>query len=181
MAEETNTPTPNVTEPQTDWQALYEAEKAKNAKLASDNANLDKYNKDLKGKYQAKLSDEEKIKLERESEAAKVQEILHENATYKARAKISGLIKDETVVDSAVESYVNGDTDGFFKTLNAYWAERESNYEKKIAEAGLHNNPTPPPSDKQQGKSWKEYSMEELNSLKEKNPAEYRKILNSIK
>lgn len=181
MADEPNTPNPTDGGNPTDWQALYEAEKAKNAKLASDNANLDKYNKDLKGKYQAKLTDEEKFKLEREAEAEKVKEIMRENATYKARSKISGLIKDEEVANRAVDSYVNGDTDEFFKTLNAYWADREANYEKRITEAGLHNNPTPPPAKVTQGRSWKDYSMEELNALKEKNPTEYRNILNSIK
>lgn len=181
MAEEPNTPNPTGSGNPTDWQALYEAEKAKNAKLASDNANLDKYNKDLKGKYQAKLTDEEKFKLEREAEAEKVKEIMRENATYKARSKISGLIKDEEVANRAVDSYVNGDTDEFFKTLNAYWTDREANYEKRITEAGLHNNPTPPPAKAATGKSWKDYSMEELNALKEKNPTEYRNILNSIK
>lgn len=176
-----NPQTPPATEPPTDWQALYEAEKARNAKLASDNANLDKYNKDLKGKYQAKLTDEERIKMEREAEAEKVKEIMRENATYKARSKISGLIKDEEVANRAVDSYVNGDTDEFFKTLNAYWADREANYEKKITEAGLHNNPTPPPAKATQGRSWKDYSMEELNALQQSDPAEYKRILATIK
>nr|DAK85899.1 MAG TPA: hypothetical protein [Caudoviricetes sp.] len=181
MADEPNKPNPTDGGNPTDWQALYEAEKAKNAKLASDNANLDKYNKDLKGKYQAKLTDEEKFKLEREAEAEKVKEIMRENATYKARSKISGLIKDEEVANRAVDSYVNGDTDEFFKTLNAYWTDREANYEKRITEAGLHNNPTPPPAKATQGRSWKDYSMEELNALQQSNPAEYKRILATIK
>ena len=181
MADEPNKPNPTDGGNPTDWQALYEAEKAKNAKLASDNANLDKYNKDLKGKYQAKLTDEEKFKLEREAEAEKVKEIMSENATYKARSKISGLIKDEEVANRAVDSYVNGDTDEFFKTLNAYWTDREANYEKRITEAGLHNNPTPPPAKATQGRSWKDYSMEELNALQQSDPAEYKRILATIK
>ena len=45
-----------TTTPEVDYKALYE-------KLQRDNANLDKYNKDLKAKYQAKLTDEEKAAM----------------------------------------------------------------------------------------------------------------------
>lgn len=167
--------------PELDYKALYEAEKAKSAKIVAENANLDKYNKDLKEKYQAKLSDDEKAKQAREEEAARYQQILKENQTYKMKSKISEFIKDNAVADEAVALYVDGDIDGFFGKISVYLTSRENGYKKQIQDAQLQNNPTPPPAASSKTKNWREYSMEELNDLQRTNPAEYQKILNLIK
>ena len=60
--------------PEVDYKALYE-------KLQRDNANLDKYNKDLKAKYQSKLSDEEKEILQTNRERKQINQI--EERTFK--------------------------------------------------------------------------------------------------
>lgn len=174
----TTNPAPSQTPPEVDYKALYEAEKAKSLKFAAENANLDKYNKDLKEKYQAKLSDDEKVKQAREEEAERYAQILKENQTFKMKSKISGFIKDESVADEAVNLYVNGDVDGFFGKMTEYFTARENEYKKQIQDAQLRNNPTPPPASGNAGaKTWRDYSMEEMNELQRTNPAEYARIL----
>lgn len=157
-----------------DYKALYESEKAKNV-------NLDKYNKDIKAKYQAKISAEDKLKEEQEEAARKYEEIIKENRTYKATAKLSSFINDDKLLKEAVSLYADGDMDGCLEKIAKHWKSRELEYNNKIKEASMQNTPTPPASTATATKSWRDYSMEDLNKLKETNPTEYYKILNSIK
>ena len=66
--------------PEVDYKALYE-------KLQRDNANLDKYNKDLKAKYQSKLSDEEKLRASQEERENYYKQIERENKSIKLTQK----------------------------------------------------------------------------------------------
>ena len=65
--------------------------------------------------------------------------------------------------------------------VSEYSKKTNANYERLIQESKLTNNPTPPASNASATKTWKDYSMAELNKLQETNPQEYRRILNSIK
>lgn len=164
-----------TTTPEVDYKALYE-------KLQKDNANLDRYNKDLKAKYQAKLTDEEKQRASQEEREAYYKQIERENKSIKLKSELSKSIGNSELVDSVSDLFLNDDIYGGIQKINEYIAGERTNYEKKLQEQSLTKNPTPPPADGQpQGKKWKEYTMSDWNKLKEENPAEYKKLINSIK
>lgn len=164
-----------ATEPTVDYKALYE-------KLQKDNANLDKYNKDLKAKYQAKLTDEEKLRASQEERENYYKQIERENKSIKLKSELSKINGDAKWVDSVSDLFLNDDIYGGIQKFNEYFSGERTNYEKKIQEQSLLKNPTPPPAEGQpQGKKWKEFTMADWNKLKEENPAEYKKLINSIK
>lgn len=167
-----DTPT---TEPTVDYKALYE-------KLQKDNANLDKYNKDLKAKYQAKLTDEERQRVEQEELKAYYKQIERENKSIKLKSELSKINANNEWVDSVADMFLNDDIYGGIQKFGEYFGGEKANFEKKIQEQSLLKNPTPPPADAQPtGKKWKDMTMADWNKLKEENPAEYKKFINSIK
>lgn len=173
VATETATVTTEA-ENKTDYEALYR-------KALADNENLTKYNKDLKAKYQNKLSDEEKLKAAQEEKEQYYAELEKELKLSKTTSTLSGFISDAETVKSIANLIVDGDLDNALNQISEYSKKTNANYERLIQESKLTNNPTPPASNASATKNWKEYSMAELNKLQETNPQEYRRILNSIK
>lgn len=163
-----------TTEPTVDYKALCE-------KLQKDNANLDKYNKDLKAKYQAKLTDEERQRVEQEELKAYYKQIERENKSIKLKSELSKINGNAEWVDSVADMFLNDDIYGGIQKFGEYFGGERTNYEKRIKEQSLLNNPTPPPATKPQEKKWKDMTMADWNKLKEENPAEYKKYINSIK
>ena len=94
--------------PEVDYKALYE-------KLQRDNANLDKYNKDLKAKYQSKLSDEEKLRASQEERENYYKQIERENKSIKLKSELSKInsdakyIRDALIIIGAVKSGIRKD------------------------------------------------------------------------
>lgn len=127
-----------ATEPTVDYKALYE-------KLQKDNANLDKYNKDLKAKYQAKLTDEEKLRASQEERENYYKQIERENKSIKLKSELSKINGNAEWVDSVSEMFLNDDIYGGIQKFNEYISGERTNYEKKIQEQSLLKNPTPPP------------------------------------
>ena len=127
-----------TTTPEVDYKALYE-------KLQRDNANLDKYNKDLKAKYQSKLSDEEKLRASQEERENYYKQIERENKSIKLKSELSKINGDAKWVDSVSNLFLNDDIYGGIQKFSEYFSGEKTNYEKKIQEQSLLNNPTPPP------------------------------------
>lgn len=157
-------------ENKTDYEALYR-------KTLADNKNLIKYNKDLK----AKLSDEDKLKAAQEEREQYYAELEKELKLSKTTSTLSGFISDAETVKSIANLIVDGDLDNALNQISEYSKKTNANYERLIQESKLTNNPTPPASNASATKTWKDYSMAELNKLQETNPQEYKRILNSIK
>lgn len=162
-----------TTEPTIDYKALCE-------KLQKDNANLDKYNKDLKAKYQAKLTDEERQRVEQEELKTYYKQIERENKSIKLKSELSKINNNADWVDSVADMFLNDNIYGGIQKFGEYFGGEKANYEKQIKEQSLLKNPTPPPAEKQE-KKWKDMTMAEWNKLKAENPAEYKKYINSIK
>lgn len=136
IVEENSTQT---TEPETDYKALYES-------LKKDNDNLSKYNKDLKTKYQAKLSDEEKQKALLEERDALYQEIARENQTIKLTAELSKSVKDEKVLNGVVLDLVDNKPVEAIRKINDYLKTVIENAIKEHDAQLLKSNPVPPPT-----------------------------------
>lgn len=167
----------NGTPPQTnqfDYQSAYE-------KLQKDFANQKKYTDDLKTKLQAKMTEEERLRSEQEERNNYYLGLEKENKTMKFRSELSKSITDNSVVESITQSFVDDDINGGLQKINEYIVKQRETYEQKLKEQSLTNNQTPPPQNGNGQKTWKDYSMEELNKLMETNRAEYNRILNSIK
>jgi len=158
-----------------DYKALYE-------KLQRDNANLDKYNKDLKGKLQAKLTDEERLKASQEERENYYKAIERENKSIKFKSELSKSIGNEDTVKSVAEKFLNDDIYGGIAELNKYFAGEKANYEKKIQEQSLLNNPTPPPAESKNAEltqaEFNKMSYAEKVALKQKDEKLYRKLAN---
>lgn len=169
---------PNGTEPSVDYKALYE-------KLQKDNVNLDRYNKDLKQKYQAKLTDEEQHKQTLEEREAHYKQIERELSTTKTKAELLKTVADEAIVEKVATKFADGDNLGALRELNKYISAQKENLRKEIEQEYLMKNPTPP-ADQNTTKDYKYYlssekGMMELNQLQATNPQEYSRIINEMK
>lgn len=113
-----------TTTPEVDYKALYE-------KLQRDNANLDKYNKDLKAKYQAKLTDEEKLRASQEERENYYKQIERENKSIKLKSELSKINSDTKWVDSVSDLFLNDDIYGGIQNLmNTLVAKRQTTRRK---------------------------------------------------
>lgn len=159
-------------EPQVDYKALYE-------KAQRDNANLDKYNKDLKAKYQAKLTDEEKQRAEIAERETYYKSLERELSVSKIKSSLSGRVSDTKILDEISSKFADGNTLDALDILNKFENERESNLRKSIEQELLAKNPTPPPQNDNNGEVTKEQfnkmTVAERMELKNKNPELYKK------
>lgn len=167
-----------ATTPEVDYKALYE-------KLQKDNANLDKYNKDLKAKYQAKLTDEEKLKASQEERENYYKQIERENKLIKLKSELSKTINSVDFVNSVSDLFLNDDIYGGIQKINEYFNGEKTNYEKKIQEQSLLKNPTPPPADGQgvgsiSQKDFDKMGYKERVALKQKDPDLYFKFTKNL-
>lgn len=128
-----------TTEPETDYKALYE-------NLKKENDNLSKYNKDLKGKYQAKLSDEEKQKALLEEKEEWFKAIERENQTIKLTSELSKSVKDENILNGIVLDLVDSKPVEAIKKINDYLKTVIENAIKEHDAQLLKSNPVPPPT-----------------------------------
>ena len=168
-----------TTTPEVDYKALYE-------KLQRDNANLDKYNKDLKAKYQSKLSDEEKLRASQEERENYYKQIERENKSIKLKSELSKINGDAKWVDSVSDLFLNDDIYGGIQKFSEYFSGEKTNYEKKIQEQSLLKNPTPPPAEGQgvgsvSQKDFDKMGYKDRVALKEKDPDLYEKLTKNIR
>ena len=165
--------------PEVDYKALYE-------KLQRDNANLDKYNKDLKAKYQSKLSDEEKLKASQEERENYYKQLERENKSIKLKSELSKINSNVDWVNSVSDAFLNDDIYGGIQKFNEYFSGERTNYEKKIQEQSLLKNPTPPPAEGQGAGSVSQKDFDKMGykdrvALKEKDPDLYEKLTKNIR
>lgn len=166
-------------EPTVDYKALYE-------KLQKDNANLDRYNKDLKAKYQAKLTDEEKQRASFEEREAYYKQIERENKSIKLKSELSKINGDAKWVDNVADMFLNDDIYGGIQKFGEYFGGERTNYEKKIQEQSLLKNPTPPPAEGQGAGSISQKEFDKMGykgraELKTKDPDLYEKLTKNIR
>lgn len=160
-------------EPEVDYKALYEKEK-------HDRESLDKYAKDLKNKYQAKLTDEEKRNTEIAEKEAYYRKLERELAYSKLKARLAGSITDEKTLDDISGKFADGNVYDALDALVKYAGEKEKNIRATIEQEILAKNPTPPPA-APTTKSWKDMTSEDWEQLRKENPNEYNEMLKTIK
>lgn len=169
--ENTGVNTPN--EHNVDYKALYE-------KLQKDNANLDKYNKDLKAKYQAKLTDEEKQRAEIAEKENYYKNLERELSVSKIKSSLSGRVNNDKTLDEIANKFADGDILNALAVLNKFESDREANLRKSIEQELLANNPTPPPQNNDNGEitrtQFVKMGYNERVELLNKNPELYNKL-----
>lgn len=162
-----------VEQPETDYKALYE-------KLQRDKENLENYAKDLKSKYKAKLSDEEKRNAELAEKEAHYKALERELFVSKIKSRLSNRIPDEALLEKLSTSFADGNIVEAIESLNKYESGREAEIKKQIRQELLSDNPTPPPQ-QAEVKDWKKMSAMDWETLKKESPEEYKKMLDTIK
>lgn len=155
-----------------DYKALYE-------KAQKDNANLDKYNKDLKAKYQAKMTEEEKRNAEIAEKESYYKALERELSVSKLKASLNTRVTDEAALEEITSKFADGDTLGGLAQLVKLWESGEKALRKTIEQELLQKNPTPPPV-ATPTKSWKDMAASDWNDLQANNPAEYAKMIAQI-
>lgn len=169
--------TPNqTTPPVVEGGADKTIDKALYDKLASDYSALKK-------QYNAKLSDEEKFKLDEEARLQEVEALKKENQEFRLKTALSKGGYDDEFIEKATKLITNGKMTEFIGELNTYIQGVKANTEKSVKETLLKNNPQPAPQENNTPKTLKDYmsaeGMAELNRLKTENPQEYNRILKS--
>lgn len=160
----------------TDYKALYE-------NLKKDNDNLSKYNKDLKGKYQAKLSDEEKQKALLEEREEMFKAIERENQTIKLSAELSKSIKDEKVLSAVVLDLVENKPIEAVKKINDFIKTAIDSAIKEHDAQLLKSNPIPPPvaTSGITKEQFANMTVAEKTKVYNENNALYNQLMNELK
>lgn len=160
-------------EPQVDYKALYE-------KISKDYNNQNTYVKDLKAKYQAKLTDEEKLMAERTAKEEHYKNLERELSMSKIKSKLSSRVNDAKVLDDLASKFADGDTYGALEILNKFESEKETNLRKSIEQELLAKNPATPPAGETNGEMTKaqfdKLSVKERADLKQSNYELFKKL-----
>lgn len=137
----------------------------------------------LKKQYNAKLSDEEKFKLDEEARLQEVEALKRENQEFRLKTALSKGGYDDEFVEKATKLITNGKMTEFIGELNTYIQNVKLSTEKSVKETLLKSNPQPAPQESNTTKTLKDYmsaeGMAELNRLQKENPQEYQRILKS--
>lgn len=160
-------------EPEVDYKALYE-------KMQGDFSKVEKYNKDLKAKYQAKMTEEEQRKAELEERENYYKNLEKELSKSKIKSLLKD-IKDEKLSESISEKVANGDVQDGIKETIKYYNEFLVNAKKQWQEEMLMKNPNPPASNIDGNPEitkaqFQKMSMSERTNLYQTNPELYAKL-----
>ena len=129
-----------------------------------------------------RMTDDEKKAQEIADRENHYKAIERENSLYKYKADLANTIKDSAVLDNVATLYADGNFGEAIKTQNEYFARERENYEKQIHEALLRKNPNPAPQNNDGSqKNPNDLSMADWNRLKENNPQEYKRLMDTIK
>lgn len=129
-----------------------------------------------------RMTDDEKRQQELADRESHYKAIERENSLYKYKADLASTIKDSTVLNDVATLYADGNFGEAIRVQNDYYAKERANYEKQLREELLHNNPAPAPqNDESNQKKASDLAMTDWNKLKETNPQEYKRLLNTIK
>lgn len=157
--------------PEVDYKALYE-------KMQKDYSNVEKYNADLKQKYQSKLSEEEQRKAEIEERENYYKGLERELAVSKIKERLVNQVSDEDLVKKISTKFADGKNEDALEMLLNYNKQREIDLRKSIEQELLAKNPqTPPQGEPKQITKITDLTMEEWNKVKVENPALYKKII----
>ncbi len=129
-----------------------------------------------------RMTDDEKKAQELADRESHYKAIERENALYKYKADLANTIKDGEVLNSVATLYADGNFGEAIRAQNDYLAKERVNYEKQLREELLHSNPNPAPqNDNSHQRKANDLSMADWNTLKETNPQEYNRLINTIK
>ena len=127
-----------------------------------------------------RMTDDEKRQQELAQREEYYKSIEKENSLYKFKSELSGSIKDATTLSEIASLFADGNYSEAIKKQNEYYAKERVSLEEQIREELLHRNPEPAPSTPPTKKA-DDYSMADWNKLLEENPAEYKRLLGTIK
>ena len=108
-------------------------------------------------------------------------QIERENTIYKYKNDLSSSIKDSAVVNEIATLFADGNYADAIKKQSEYFAKDRATLEAQIRDELLRKNPEPAPQKEEPTKKAKDYTMTEWNKLLEENPAEYKRLLGTIK
>lgn len=168
MAETTTNQT--TANDEVDYKALYEQSQNDLTRLKSANDKLSSENAEYKRNERERMTDADKRNAELAEREKHYAEIERENALYKYKASLSGVIRDEKVLTEIAECYANGDIATALSKQSAYFTKDRSELEKTIKSELLRQNPQP----NAQGSSPKK-TKEEIMSVTD--PAERQKLI----
>lgn len=160
-------------EPEVDYKALYE-------KMQGDFSKVDKYNKDLKAKYQAKMTEDEQRKAELEERESYYKNLEKELSKSKIKSLLKD-IKDDKLSEAISEKVANGDVQDGIKETIKYYNEFLVNAKKQWQEEMLMKNPNPPAPNINGNPEitkaqFQKMSMSERTNLYQTNPELYEKL-----
>lgn len=139
--------------------------------------------KELEEFRNAKLSEEEKIKLQLEEREKYYKAVERENRLGKTNMALNSSISDPEIRNKIAELMVDGNNLEAITLQNEYLIKQRTELETKIKADLLKQNPVPTPQNPEKPKTFDDYcgpgGMEALNKLKETNPTEYNKIINN--
>lgn len=154
----------------TDYKSMYEQLQSEFTRIKSANDKLSSENADYKRSERERMTEEQKRNADIAEKEKHYAEIERENAMYKYKASLSGVIKDDKVLTQIAECYANGDVVGALTIQNAYLAKDRSELEKTIKAELLKQNPEPSPA----GTNPK-LTKDEIMAVK--NPIERQKLI----
>lgn len=129
-----------------------------------------------------RMTDDEKRAQEIADRENYYKAIERENSLYRYKSDLAKSITDTAVLDKIATLYADGNYSEAIKAQSEYFVKERENIGKQIREELLRTNPTPAPqSDIAPSKKANEYSMDDWNKLRDENPQEYQKLLNTIK
>ena len=128
-------------EPTVDYKALYEKEK-------SDREKDKKFASDLKAKLQEKMTEEERTRAAQEEERNHWKEVERNYNLLMTKSSVSKIISEnEALAQEISKLFIDGQTTTAINKISEYVELERANFNKKIQEQSLLNNPTPPPAE----------------------------------
>ena len=128
-----------------------------------------------------RMTDDEIRQQEQAERERHYKEIERENTIYKYRNDLSASIKDSAVVSEIATLFADGNYADAIKKQSEYFAKDRASMEAQIRDELLRKNPDPAPQNEEPAKKAKDYTMADWNKLMEENPAEYQRLLGTVK
>lgn len=169
-----------TTDTAVDYKALYEAQQAEYTNLKNSFDRTSSEVASLKKAQRERLSADEKAKADAEERENYYKAIERENQLIKTKSQLSKTIgDDEKLLDKVANSFIDGDLIGGITEINNYVAKMVDTYKKKITQAELVNNQTPPATTADNGltkESYRKMSLSEKAKLAQTDPETYKRL-----
>lgn len=167
---------------QIDYKAEYERLSSENEKYKRLKDQYSKESADWKHKYTETLDEAQKQKIANEERESYYKNLEREFNLGKLSNGLSKTISNNDVAKNIAGKMLDGDYDGVANAINEYFANHDEELGKQFTEKLLKSNPTPPPSNANNGetsvskKEFDKMGYSERLALKEKDPESYKKL-----